>query len=80
MKKTIAILAIAASGISSAAFAGNPSAAVIDPEVENKVPVILGAGGLGTAGAVGLAVVGLAGLAAIVNNDSDSTTTSAGNN
>ncbi len=78
MKKIIAILTISAIGISSTAYAGNPSMALVDPEVENKVPLVLGASGLGIAGTIGLAVVGLGVLGAIVNDDSAGTTTSSG--
>jgi len=77
MKQIIAVLAIAASGISGAAHAGGPGPVLEDPTVTNAAPGIVGAGGLGAAGtAAGIALAAL-GLAAVISNDDtvSSTTT-----
>ncbi len=77
MKQIIAVLAIAASGISGAAHAGGPGPALEDPTVTNAAPVLAGAGGLGLGAATGIVLAAVV-VGAVIANDDDtvsSTTT-----
>ena len=69
MKKIIAVLAIAASGISGAAHAGGPGPVLEDPTVTNTAPVLAGVGGLGAGAIAGIVLAVVVVGAAISNND-----------
>lgn len=75
MKQLIAVLAIAASGISGAAHAGGPGPVLVDPTVTNAAPgALAGLGGLG-AGAVAGVVIVTAVVVGVIVSDDDATAT-----
>jgi len=74
MRKTIAVLAIVASGLASAVSAGSPTPALADPDVTDAAPVVLG-GTVLTTGAVVGGLVALAAVAAIASGSSDTVAT-----
>jgi len=76
MKQLIAVLAIAASGISGAAHAGGPGPVLADPTVTNVAPggALAGLGGLG-AGAVAGIIAAVVVVGVVVSDDDATATT-----
>ena len=74
MKKTIAVLAVVASGFASAVSAGSPTPALADPDVTDATPVVLGGTAL-TTGAVAGTLLALAAIAAVAGGSSGTAAT-----